>query len=79
MPTFPYSAIARAVLFTTSYFSVTMPSYRRAFARIMDNHRRARYYTLTASGRHRLREETAGWNRLVSAIGAALNTTSEEV
>jgi PadR family transcriptional regulator, regulatory protein PadR len=44
-----------------------------------DNNRRAKYYTLTAAGRRRLREETAGWNRLVSAIGAALNTTSEEV
>lgn len=44
-----------------------------------ENNRRAKYYTLTAAGRRRLREETAGWNRLVSAIGAALNTTSEEV
>jgi PadR family transcriptional regulator PadR len=44
-----------------------------------DNNRRAKYYTLTAAGRRRLREETAGWNRLVSAIAAALNTTSEEV
>jgi len=44
-----------------------------------DNNRRAKYYTLTAAGRARLREETAGWNRLVSAIAAALNTTSEEV
>ena len=44
-----------------------------------ENNRRAKYYTLTAAGRHRLREETAGWNRLVSAIAAALNTTSEEV
>src|SRR5580700_4458850 len=44
-----------------------------------DNNRRAKYYTLTAAGRRRLREETAGWNRLVSAIDAALNTTSEEV
>jgi transcriptional regulator len=44
-----------------------------------DNNRRAKYYTLTAAGRRRLREETAGWNRLVSAIGAALNATSEEV
>ena len=44
-----------------------------------ENHRRAKYYTLTAAGRRRLREETAGWNRLVSAIAAALNTTSEEV
>lgn len=44
-----------------------------------DNHRRAKYYTLTAAGRRRLREETASWNRLVSAIAAAMNTTSEEV
>src|SRR3984957_19252293 len=44
-----------------------------------DNNRRAKYYTLTPAGRRRLREETAGWNRLVSAIAAAMNTTSEEV
>ncbi|HEV2379000.1 MAG TPA: PadR family transcriptional regulator [Terriglobia bacterium] len=44
-----------------------------------ENNRRAKYYTLTAPGRRRLREETAGWNRLVSAIAAAMNTTSEEV
>jgi transcriptional regulator len=44
-----------------------------------ENNRRAKYYTLTAAGRRRLRAETAGWNRLVSAIAAALNTTSEEV
>jgi len=44
-----------------------------------DNGRRAKYYTLTASGRKRLREETDGWNRLASAIAAALNTTAEEV
>jgi PadR family transcriptional regulator PadR len=44
-----------------------------------ENNRRAKYYTLTSAGRRRLREETADWNRLVSAITAALNTTSEEV
>jgi PadR family transcriptional regulator PadR len=44
-----------------------------------ENNRRAKYYTLTAAGRRRLREESAGWNRLVSAIAAALNTTSEQV
>jgi PadR family transcriptional regulator, regulatory protein PadR len=44
-----------------------------------ENNRRAKYYTLTSAGRRRLRDETAGWNRLVSAISAALNTTSEEV
>jgi PadR family transcriptional regulator, regulatory protein PadR len=44
-----------------------------------ENNRRAKYYTLTTAGRRRLRDETAGWNRLVSAISAALNTTSGEV
>jgi PadR family transcriptional regulator, regulatory protein PadR len=44
-----------------------------------ENNRRAKYYTLTTAGRRRLREETAGWNRLVSAIAAAMSTTSEEV
>lgn len=44
-----------------------------------ENNRRAKYYTLTAAGRRRLREETAGWNRLASAMAAALNATPEEV
>lgn len=44
-----------------------------------ENNRRAKYYTITAAGRRRLREEAAGWNRLASAIAAALNTTPEEV
>jgi transcriptional regulator len=44
-----------------------------------ENNRRAKYYTLTPAGKRRLREETAGWNRLATAIAAALNTTSEEV
>jgi PadR family transcriptional regulator PadR len=44
-----------------------------------ENNRRAKYYTLTAAGRRRLREETAGWNRLATAIASALKTTPEEV
>jgi PadR family transcriptional regulator PadR len=44
-----------------------------------DNNRRAKFYTLTAAGRRRLREETAGWNRLASAIAAALATVPDEV
>src|SRR5215207_11042354 len=44
-----------------------------------DNGRRAKFYTVTTEGRRRLREETAGWNRLAAAIAAALNTTSDEV
>jgi transcriptional regulator len=44
-----------------------------------DNGRRAKFYTVTSEGRRRLREETAGWNRLAAAIAAALGTTSDEV
>lgn len=44
-----------------------------------ENNRRAKYYTLTTAGKRRLREETAGWNRLSSAIAAAMNATPEEV
>ncbi|QOY88349.1 PadR family transcriptional regulator [Paludibaculum fermentans] len=44
-----------------------------------DNNRKAKFYTLTPAGRHRLREETASWNRLATAMAAALSATSEEV
>ncbi|MGA2428651.1 MAG: PadR family transcriptional regulator [Candidatus Acidiferrum sp.] len=44
-----------------------------------ENNRRAKFYTLTVAGRRRLRDETAGWNRLASAIAAVLGATSEEV
>jgi PadR family transcriptional regulator PadR len=44
-----------------------------------ENNRRAKFYSLTPAGRRRLRDETAGWNRLASAIAAALSTTPEEV
>jgi transcriptional regulator len=40
-----------------------------------ENNRRAKFYTVTAAGRRRLEEEAAGWSRLASAIGAALNAT----
>jgi PadR family transcriptional regulator PadR len=39
-----------------------------------DNNRRAKYYTLTASGRRRLKEDTDGWNRLATAMSVALKT-----
>ncbi len=44
-----------------------------------ENNRRAKYYTVTSAGRRRLREETASWNRLASAIAVALKATPEEV
>jgi len=45
---------------------------------ISDNNRRAKFYRLTTSGRRRLREETQSWNRLVTAIGAALGAKPQE-
>jgi transcriptional regulator len=42
-----------------------------------ENNRRAKFYRLTAAGRGRLADETAAWNRIAGAIGAALRTTRE--
>jgi PadR family transcriptional regulator PadR len=44
-----------------------------------ENKRKAKFYTLTAAGRRRLKEETAEWNKLASAIGTALSATPDEV
>ena len=46
---------------------------------ISDNNRRAKYYQLTAAGRKRLREETAGWQRLTAVMATALRATLEEI
>jgi len=39
-----------------------------------DNNRRAKYYSLTRSGRKRLTEETSYWQRLTAVIGRVLST-----
>jgi transcriptional regulator len=44
-----------------------------------DNRRRAKYYSVTAAGRQRLKDEVASWNRLASAIAAALAAKRDEV
>jgi PadR family transcriptional regulator len=46
---------------------------------VSENNRRARFYRLTASGRKRLCEETAGWERIVAAMTAALRARTEEL
>ena len=43
-----------------------------------DNNRRAKFYTLTAAGKRRLREEMDSWNRLVTAMSAALKARPSE-
>jgi|SRR5579864_4882426 PadR family transcriptional regulator PadR len=44
-----------------------------------ENNRRAKYYRLTAAGHKRLRVESDGWERLVSAMSAALAARPGEV
>ena len=46
---------------------------------VSDNNRRAKYYSLTARGRRRLKTDTDSWNRLVMAMTAALETRPGEV
>jgi PadR family transcriptional regulator PadR len=45
---------------------------------VSENNRKAKFYELTVAGKKRLREETANWNRLANAIGAALAAQPEE-
>jgi PadR family transcriptional regulator, regulatory protein PadR len=44
-----------------------------------DNNRRAKYYSLTADGRRALKTERDSWNRLTTAMSAALGTKASEV
>jgi PadR family transcriptional regulator PadR len=44
-----------------------------------DNNRRAKFYSLTTAGRKRLRDETAGWQKLVEAMSAVLAATAKEL
>lgn len=43
-----------------------------------DNHRKARFYTLTRTGRQQLVKETTRWRRLAGAIGRVLGPESVE-
>ena len=47
--------------------------------RINQISKEALHYRLTPAGRKRLRDEPAGWDRLVTMIGAAMDATPEEV
>jgi PadR family transcriptional regulator PadR len=44
-----------------------------------DNNRRAKFYILTRSGRARLGNEAASWNRIADAVAMALRTTAKEI
>ncbi len=44
-----------------------------------DNKRKARFYSLTATGRRQLQSETKKWNRISVLIASILQTTPEEL
>jgi PadR family transcriptional regulator PadR len=44
-----------------------------------ENHRKAKYYRLTAAGKGRLQTETEKWNCMADLIAGILRTTREEV
>jgi PadR family transcriptional regulator PadR len=44
-----------------------------------DNKRKAKFYSLTATGRRRLNEQTRQWNRMTDIIAGVLETTPEEL
>ena len=44
-----------------------------------ENKRQAKFYSLTAAGRRRLREETEYWQRLSGAIGLVLETAPGDI
>ena len=44
-----------------------------------DNKRKAKFYRLTAAGRHRLHSQSKKWNRMASLIAGILRTSLEEV
>ncbi len=46
---------------------------------VSENNRRAKFYRLTPAGRKRLREETTGWNRMVTIMAGALESRPGEV
>jgi transcriptional regulator len=41
---------------------------------VSENNRKAKFYRLTRAGRQRLREQSAGWDRLSDAMGKALHS-----
>ena len=44
-----------------------------------ENNRRAKFYHLTRTGRARLGNEAASWNRISDAIALALRATAKEI
>lgn len=45
--------------------------------RLTENNRRAKYYHLTAAGRHQLTREAENWGRFVAAVAKVFSATCE--
>jgi PadR family transcriptional regulator PadR len=43
---------------------------------VSENKRKAKYYSLTRTGRKHLRDEAAGWNQMAAVINRVLKATS---
>jgi transcriptional regulator len=50
----------------------------RAEWRVSENHRRARYYELTAAGRKRLQQEEVEWDQVMGAVNRILRFSAQE-
>jgi transcriptional regulator len=46
---------------------------------VSENNRRAKFYTLTRTGKARLAKDLGEWNRLVEAMGAVLGSTRADL
>jgi transcriptional regulator len=46
---------------------------------VSDNNRRAKFYTLSRTGKARLAKDLGDWNRLVEAMGAVLGATRADL
>jgi len=45
---------------------------------VSDNNRKAKFYSLTRTGRAQLRKETSRWEKLTRAIGLIMNPARQE-
>ncbi|MCI1709104.1 MAG: PadR family transcriptional regulator [Chiayiivirga sp.] len=71
-------AIEQGALYP-ALFRLESQGYIDAEWGVSENNRKAKFYTLTRSGRARLNKDLGEWNRLVEAMGAVLGATRAEV
>ena len=71
-------AIEQGALYP-ALFRLEAQGYIDAEWGVSENNRKAKFYTLTRSGRARLNKDLGEWNRLVEAMGAVLGATRAEV